>query len=423
MVTNVVVFVPGTTGSTLNYGNLTVWPISEGLDTLEEVYELKTNNNLDVVGINLGTAAKPGYNTLYEYFTTAGNFTGVTNTDSFVYTTAVDQGSSAVVNTDVDLLLYVVPYDWRHDNVTSAAWLNRALNYLDASFAGKPYALHLLAHSMGGLVTRYVLENSTITPSPTVASNLVTPGAWLKNAKVLVTLATPHFGAPLALSAIAGLRLTTSEPEWLIPVIKSVVDSPLFPSTYELLPPPPVVFVKDSVGDPFTIYSTDSSAYKALIGNYGASAANLTAAQTFFASLNTSLDTVFTVNGQSVTGTPIPYHCFVGTALPTQANPDTDPNDGTNSPAVLAAYLLDKSTITAQSTIAVGDTIVPAVSAKYLFADESANLAFFPNYTHGQMAGTGGSGMIAPLTAAATLFGLSPTATASVTATTAAVPA
>ena len=117
------------------------------------------------------------------------------------------------------------PYDWRASNRWSAealdAFVRPKLHDWRNGSGGADAKLWLVCHSMGGLVARYFLEH-------------------LEGADItrhLLTIGTPHRGAPKALHAMVnGLGLGPLD---LSKVIRS------FASTYELLPQYPVVRVGD----------------------------------------------------------------------------------------------------------------------------------------------------------------------------------
>ncbi|MEM7313378.1 MAG: hypothetical protein AAF497_09525, partial [Planctomycetota bacterium] len=79
------------------------------------------------------------------------------------------------------------PYDWRRSNVDSARHLASVLDEQFAEHQGE-LEINLLAHSMGGLVCRYLLESGEFNAKP-----------WFDKIKNLITMGTPHAGAPKAL--------------------------------------------------------------------------------------------------------------------------------------------------------------------------------------------------------------------------------
>lgn len=110
------------------------------------------------------------------------------------------------------------PYDWRVDVRSSAAKLARDLDQLASAGA----EVTLLAHSLGGLVSRAALELDQ-------ADGV----GWRAGVRLLVTMGTPHRGAPVALVHALGqqgmLGLAASD-------IRTLAANPSFPSTYQLIP-------------------------------------------------------------------------------------------------------------------------------------------------------------------------------------------
>jgi pimeloyl-ACP methyl ester carboxylesterase len=115
------------------------------------------------------------------------------------------------------------PYDWRASNRWAAegldAFIHPKLHDWRNGAGGNDAKLWLVCHSMGGLVARYFLEHLG--------------GAAIT--RRLITLGTPHRGAPKALNSLVnGMGLGPLD---FSKVIRS------FASTYELLPQYPVVRV------------------------------------------------------------------------------------------------------------------------------------------------------------------------------------
>ena len=118
--------------------------------------------------------------------------------------------------------LRVCPYDWRKDNAIAADGLADVLDDFVLSL-GDDCAITLLAHSMGGLVARYYLE-----------SNLYSKRSGFAKVSTLITMGTPHKGAPMALAAAVGMEkrafLNASQ-------VQEIANNVNFPSLYQLLPP------------------------------------------------------------------------------------------------------------------------------------------------------------------------------------------
>ena len=126
--------------------------------------------------------------------------------------------------------LVAFPYDWRKDNALAAQGLADAVDKL-ARPLGANADLTLLAHSMGGLVSRYYLESGLFDKRPGFSA-----------IQRLVTMGTPHLGSPLALTAALGQekRLFLNAEQ-----VKTLANNKNFPSLYQLLPPRGVSFAWD----------------------------------------------------------------------------------------------------------------------------------------------------------------------------------
>ena len=111
-------------------------------------------------------------------------------------------------------------YDWRQDVRTTAQVLHDTLAaWLRTGKLRAGERLGIVAHSMGGLVVRYMLERIGLPPNVLVT--------------VTALVAVPHLGAPASLQNILGLR-----PEIFLNAAqcKIAVGNPRFPSAYQLLP-------------------------------------------------------------------------------------------------------------------------------------------------------------------------------------------
>lgn len=241
----VLVLIPGIMGSVLMDGNDVVWP-----------------------------------GTLGEYIGTYNRMTSLLKpdlvaTDVIRKLGLIDQYHGLITSlgraylSEADGTLRVYPYDWRKDNALAAAGLADLIDQLihenDANVE-----VTLLAHSMGGLVARSYLE-----------SPLYQERIGLKHVRTLVTMGTPHRGAPMALAAAVGLekRLWLSADQ-----VKMVANDENFPSLYQLIPPQGEPFVWTRAADkrsiPLDIYDA------ALALKLGLSQNNLLAAQRFHKTLN-----------------------------------------------------------------------------------------------------------------------------------------
>lgn len=110
------------------------------------------------------------------------------------------------------------PYDWRQDLFDLADGLANRLDRVEAD------RIVIVAHSMGGLISRLLLETPTYRTRP-----------WFTKISDFLALATPHNGAPLALARVLGLdsAMGISKADF-----KKLAANPAYPSGYQLLPAP-----------------------------------------------------------------------------------------------------------------------------------------------------------------------------------------
>jgi pimeloyl-ACP methyl ester carboxylesterase len=188
--------------------------------------------------------------------------------------------------------LYVFAYDWRKSNYETAGKLANYIDDIRAEHSGD-LEVTLVAHSMGGLVSRCYLESGEFGGRPGFGC-----------VRMLITMGTPHRGAPAALLFAAGTKkklfLSASQ-------VGQLANDPRYPSTYELLPPE---------GEPF-VWPHDESTALAVMNIYdaataaavGLSADNLRAAQDFHARIDAAKRPAH-----------VRYFVFYGTRLNTAMN-------------------------------------------------------------------------------------------------------
>lgn len=192
-----VVFVPGIMGSELFLGDELIWPgpLSSLIGPYKKMEEL-LRLDLRVRDVIRKFAISEQYGALLRDLRTFG----------------FEEGAS----------LFLHPYDWRRSNALAAGGLADRIDQAVGS-TREEAEVTLLAHSMGGLVSRYYLESGRFTARP-----------GFRAVRRLITLGTPHLGAPLALTAALGKekRLFLSAAQ-----VHRLVNDPRYPSLYELLPP------------------------------------------------------------------------------------------------------------------------------------------------------------------------------------------
>ena len=147
--------------------------------------------------------------------------------------------------------IYVFPYDWRLDNVVNARLLIQKIDALKRKFNKPDLKFDLVAHSMGGIISRYAaMYGDAELPS----GKSVPTWAGAKDIDKVVLLGTPNEGTPSSLGAfvdgftIGGIRID-------LPFVEDTSRFTVFtiPSTYELLPAPGTFRVYDEKLKPLKI--------------------------------------------------------------------------------------------------------------------------------------------------------------------------
>lgn len=127
---------------------------------------------------------------------------------------------------------YVFPYDWRLDNVETARLLIRKIEALKKKLGKPDLKFNVIAHSMGGLITRYAAmygdrDLSAGDPKPNWAGT--------RHFEKIFLLGTPNEGSILALNAfINGYSYAPINLPWVRDI--NIYDVFTIPSLYQLLP-------------------------------------------------------------------------------------------------------------------------------------------------------------------------------------------
>lgn len=206
--TPVAVLIPGIMGSELRLGEEVVWPgpVSSLVFAYKKMDAL-LSPDLRATGVIRS----------YAYFSTQ-------------YDALIDDLTDLGYR-ETDRTLLTFPYDWRKSNESSADRLADLLDTIPL-LHGEGAEVTLVAHSMGGLIARHYLESGRFGDRP-----------GFGRVRRLVTLGTPHRGAPLALIRILGLEKAL----WLSAAqIQQLTNDPRYPAAYQLLPPPSEVFGWDA---------------------------------------------------------------------------------------------------------------------------------------------------------------------------------
>src|SRR5262249_14724071 len=119
------------------------------------------------------------------------------------------------------------PYDWRLDNVESARRLSALIDQLRVDYGRPDLKVNIVAHSMGGIVSRYLLRYGT--EDVLDRDDAVPTMAGESKINRVILLGTPSLGSTNALRDMidgAEIGLDSVEPETLVTL----------PSVYQLLP-------------------------------------------------------------------------------------------------------------------------------------------------------------------------------------------
>lgn len=124
---------------------------------------------------------------------------------------------------------YLLPYDWRQDNVRTAARLDTLIEQIRRDHGDPALRVDVVAHSMGGLVLRYYLRYGT--RDVLDDNRLEIDYAGLSKVRSAVLLGTPNLGSVSALHGfIEGTRVGFNR---VPPEVAATL-----PSTYQLFPHP-----------------------------------------------------------------------------------------------------------------------------------------------------------------------------------------
>jgi pimeloyl-ACP methyl ester carboxylesterase len=150
---------------------------------------------------------------------------------------------------------YRFTYDWRQDNSRSAARLNALVDQVREDHDEPELQVDIVAHSMGGLVTRYWLRYGDVDVLDSNEFPLNNMGA--EKARKVILVGTPNLGSTSALQQIlvgADFGVNKIAPEILLS----------FPSAYQLLPHPIVDSVLGTSGKPLRRDIYDVNKWQAL---------------------------------------------------------------------------------------------------------------------------------------------------------------
>jgi phospholipase A1 len=250
-----IVFVPGITGSQLNYhsgGSIQqIWPPQPwDMAGYQEISELMDRKHV-TVGNVIDTIILPCVD-IYD----------TTETDL--------RTISDLVNGATPGPYLPAPYDWRLDIFQGADQIEKQIEQWLTSSALTE--ITIVCHSLGGLAVRLLVEWKYATTPPNKRPK------WFNLVKRILFICTPHLGAPTALAKILGLE--DAETIRASDVRKFSADSH-FPSGYQLLPSASRNILYDTEKSKYLRY--DNSAVSTALG---LSKPNLLAVQKLSAALD-----------------------------------------------------------------------------------------------------------------------------------------
>ena len=221
---DLVVVLPGIIGSVLQKDGKDLWALSGSAlwKTLVSMGGWLDNLRLDDPDADDGVKATRLLNDVHI-------IPGLVKIDGYTGLTRMIQKEFEVIpgsmESDAPANYFEFPYDWRRDNRRTALELDRFLKARVGAwreYTNNPEAKAIiLAHSMGGLVSRYFCE---------------TLGGW-ELTRALITFGTPHRGSPNAVSFLAnGFKKLFVD---LGDALRSM------PSVYQLLPIYPMIITDD----------------------------------------------------------------------------------------------------------------------------------------------------------------------------------
>jgi pimeloyl-ACP methyl ester carboxylesterase len=220
MSTPVLIFVPGTLGSELWDGNEDkVWP-GTALEAITGFSSARFDQlrKPNLIPKDIVRAAAGGLIGIYRSWIEA--FEAITPGGG--ETLFREKASASRPQT-----LFVFPYDWRVDLISTAGKL---ADFLDERIECMSDAeLNLVCHSLGGVVARYYLESGLFKQRPAFS-----------RIALLVTFGTPHNGAAVAYAGAVGLHKTSF---LSVAQTQLLANDARYPSLYQLFPPQTQSFI------------------------------------------------------------------------------------------------------------------------------------------------------------------------------------
>ena len=149
--------------------------------------------------------------------------------------------SPGVANAGLERRYYTFSYDWRMDIVHSARRLDAFIEQIRADYGNPDLEVDIIAHSLGGLITRYYVRYGTA--DVLEGSGILVTQAGAQKIRRVALLGTPNLGSAGALRTLMrGYRIIFGT----IPT--EVVAT--FPSTYQVLPHAIIDWFVNASGQP-----------------------------------------------------------------------------------------------------------------------------------------------------------------------------
>lgn len=253
--TDVLVFVPGIMGSELWDADGKVWP-----GTLKDAtfgFSEAKFSRLCAPGLEARDIIRRAVGVVEVYEPWIRIFSRLTSRDT---------GDSMFREAGEKPTLICAPFDWRLPIEQAAVAVARSVAKARRDH-GERVAIHLAAHSMGGLVCRYYLQSGKFNREP-----------GFDRIATFLTFGTPHKGATVALAGAVGQHKAQflDRAQTL-----TLVNDPRYPALYQLFPQPGSAVVWDNTPGgrlaPRDVFE-DRSFAKAL----GLTESSLDAAQSLF---------------------------------------------------------------------------------------------------------------------------------------------
>jgi hypothetical protein len=237
--TDVLVFLPGVLGSELWLGNDKIWPGSlvEAITGFSEE-RFKTLLTPDLVAKDIVRTAA-GVVGVYSQWIKA--LEAISRKGVRIFREVPETGETKT--------LFAFAYDWRKDLIQATELF---ADYLDnVVIVTVPNGdIHLVCHSLGGLIARYYLESKNFEHR-----------AAYGRIKLLATFGTPHNGAPIAFAGAAGLHKTNF---LSLDQSKRLANDSRYPALFQIFPDNSHRFIWSAkMSDRYSTFDTDDSSISA----------------------------------------------------------------------------------------------------------------------------------------------------------------